>query len=231
MTRRLSDEDIILAGEYVLGLLDGDEEVKATDRLAADEDFAAEVAAWQQRLVPLLAAEPEPASAKMLSDIRAHIGAAPNGRSSNQIIRLWQGVAGAAVAVAASLALFLIVSPDKPASPSAPPATMVAALASETGRSAMTVAYHPERAELLVTPVAFEAPGRYPELWLIDGQGKAQSLGFVEPGRATRIAVNPALRQHLKHGMSLAVTLEADRMAPHAKAAGPVVVSGMITRL
>jgi anti-sigma-K factor RskA len=231
MTRPLSDEDIILAGEYVLGLLEGDEEMKAADRLATDDAFAAEVATWQQRLVPLLAAPPEPASAKMLEDIRAHIGAAPNTNSSNQIVRLWQGVAGAAVAAAASLALFVIVSPDKPPTTPAPSAMMVAALASETGKSAMTVAYQPDRAELLVTPVAFEAPGRYPELWLIDGQGNAQSLGFVDAGRATRIAVDPALRAHLKHGMSLAVTLEADRNAPHAKAAGPVIVSGTITQL
>lgn len=231
MTRALSDEDIILAGEYVLGLLDDDDESRVTERLATDDIFAAEVAAWNQRLVPLLAAPPEPASAKMFQDIRTQIGTLPSQRSSNRIVRLWQGVAGGATAVAAGLALFLFVSAGERPSGSPPTETMVAALASETGRSAMTVAYHPERSELLVTPVAFEAPGRYPELWLIDAQGNAQSLGFVDAGRATRITIAPALREHFKKGMSLAVTLESDRAAPHAKAAGPVIVSGTITQL
>ena len=220
----LSDDDVILAGEAALGLLDRASEAVVAARIATDAQFAAEVSAWQDRFAPMLTADAAPPPAKIWHDIRAKIGAVPIRRAANTSVTLWKSIAGGATAVAATLA-FMIANPPAPV---APAPTLVAALGSETGRAAMTAAYDTGRGELVVTPVAMNADGRFPELWVIDASGDAKSLGFVDATSATRVAVNPALRARMKSGMTLAVTLEADGIAPHAKAAGPIVVSGKI---
>ena len=53
----MTDEDFTLAGEYVLGLLDTDQEAVVAGRIATDSDFAAEVEAWRLRLNPMLGPE------------------------------------------------------------------------------------------------------------------------------------------------------------------------------
>ena len=50
----LPDIDL-LAAEYVLGTLEGDERREAVRLLATDPAFARAVAVWQQRLTPLVA--------------------------------------------------------------------------------------------------------------------------------------------------------------------------------
>ena len=50
----LPDNDL-LAAEYVLGALEGDERREAERLLATDPAFARSVAVWQQRLTPLAA--------------------------------------------------------------------------------------------------------------------------------------------------------------------------------
>lgn len=222
----LSEDDIVLAGEAALGLLDSAGEAIVASRIATDMRFAAEVAAWQDRFVPMLATTTAPPSAKIWDGIRAQIGAVPTRRAANTSVRLWQSIAGGATAVAATLA-FMLVNPPAPRM-SEPTPTLVAALGSETGRAAMTAAYDTRRGELVVTPVAMKADGRFPELWVIDASGDAKSLGFVDAESATRVSVGPALRARMKSGMTLAVTLESDDVAPHAKAAGPIIVSGKI---
>jgi anti-sigma-K factor RskA len=224
--RPLSDDDIVLAGEAALGLLDRANEAVVASRIATDANFAAEVLAWHERLTPMLAADATPPPAKIWNDIRVKIGAVPTRRAANSSVTLWKSIAGGATAVAATLA-FMLVNPPAPR-PIAPAPTLVAALGSESGRAAMTAAYDARSGELIVTPVAMKADGRFPELWVIDASGDAKSLGFVDANSATRVAVNPELRARMKSGMTLAVTLEADGTAPHAKAAGPVIVSGKI---
>jgi len=224
--RPLSDDDIILAGEAALSLLDRAGEAVVASRIATDANFAAEVSAWQDRFAPMLAADTAPPPAKIWNDIRVKIGTMPTRRGANTSVRVWQSIAGGATAVAAALAVMLI-NPPAPR-PTEPSPTLVAALGSETGRAAMTAAYDMRRGELVVTPVAMKAGGRFPELWVIDASGDAKSLGFVDATSATRVAIDPAMRTRMKSGMTLAVTLEADHTAPHAKAAGPVIVSGKI---
>ena len=221
----LPDDDIVLAGEAALGLLDRAGEASVAARIATDPRFAAEVSAWTERLTPLLANAPTPPSAQVWNNVRAQLTSEPTRRPANGPVRMWQAIAGTATAVAATLAIMLV---NPPAQTPAPSNTLIAALGSETGRAAMTAAYDERRGELVVTPVAMESDGRFPELWVIDGAGDAKSLGFVNASSATRVPVGQALRTRMKSGMTLAVTLEADNSAPHMKAAGPIVVSGKI---
>ncbi len=222
----LLDNDIVLAGEAALGLLDRAGEAVVASRIATDASFAAEVCAWQDRFAPMLIVDSAPPPAKIWNDISMKIGAVPTRRAANMSVTLWKSIAGGATAVAATLA-FMLVNPPAPRS-AEPSPTLVAALGSETGGAAMTASYDTQRGELVVTPVAMKADGRFPELWVIDASGEAKSLGFINATSATRVSVEPAMRTRMRSGMTLAVTLEPDGTAPHAKAAGPVIVSGKI---
>ena len=221
----LSDDDIVLAGEAALGLLDRAGEASVAARIATDPVFAAEVNAWSERLSPLLVSAAEPPSAQVWNAVHAKLDTAATRRPANGPVRLWQAIAGTATAVAATLAIMLV---NPPAQTPTPSNTLIAALGSETGRAAMTAAYDEARGELVMTPVALDVGARFAELWVIDGAGDAKSLGFVDGNSATRVPVALALRTRMKSGMTLAVTLENDNGAPHAKAAGPIVVSGKI---
>ena len=221
----LSDDDIVLAGEAALGLLDRAGEASVAARIATDPAFAAEVNAWSERLTPLLASAATPPSAQVWNAVHAKLDTAATRRPANGSVRLWQAIAGTATAVAATLAIMLV---NPPAQTPTPSNTLIAALGSETGRAAMTAAYDEARGELVMTPVALDVGARFAELWVIDGAGDAKSLGFVDGNSATRVPVALALRTRMKSGMTLAVTLENDNGAPHAKAAGPIVVSGKI---
>lgn len=231
MTNALSEDDILLAGEYVLGLLEPDARTQAEQRMAEDGRFADEVAAWQQRLTPIFTAEAAPVPAGLWVGIRSALAGQDASRLAGAAVRFWKLVAGSSAAVAAGLALLLLTPVNDRSDPVPAAPTMVAALASPEGRGAMTIAFDPQRAELLITPVAIQASGRYPELWLIDARGEARSLGFVDAYRTTRLSVAPALRHRIRQGMALAVTLEGDRRAPHARAAGPVLVSGTLSAI
>ena len=48
------DDDDLLAGEYVLGVLDADARREAQHRIGADRDFAARVARWDAHLKRIL---------------------------------------------------------------------------------------------------------------------------------------------------------------------------------
>jgi anti-sigma-K factor RskA len=68
-----ADADV-LAGEYVLGTLDGDERSRAKSLLAADEEFAAKVKVWERRLGELhLMVEPVEPDAAIWDRIKAKL--------------------------------------------------------------------------------------------------------------------------------------------------------------
>lgn len=227
----LSDDDIVLAGEAALGLLDRAGEAVVAARIASDTQFAAEVAAWHERFAPLLRGEATPVPTGLWDEIRARTARSPAQRAANSGVRLWQAIAGTATAAAGALTLMILNPPATAPVEGASSRMLVAALASDSGRGAMTASYYADRGELLITPVAMNAGNRFPELWVIDDKGDARSLGFVSAKNATRLRVDEALKTRMSRGMTLAVTLEPDATAPHAKASGPVAVIGKMQLL
>ena len=161
-----------LAGEYALGLLEGDELAIALRRLADDEDFRGRVARWSGRLAPLLdeveeAAPPAHLWGRIERAIAPASIAGPAPESNVVALRrkvvLWRGYGAAATALAASLALFLVTRPEAPVSvPTAPP--LVAMMSAEGSAATLVATYDPGRNSLVVTPMAgIEAvPGHAP---------------------------------------------------------------------
>lgn len=225
----LPDDDAALAAELVLGLLAPAEEAAARARVATDPAFAAEVAAWEERLVPMLDAEAVPPSADVWQRVEAATAPATGQDNRPAGLRLWQGMA--ALSTAAALVLGVMVLNRPAPLPTAAAPAMIAVLGAETGGNAVTTNYDPDRGVLTITPVVLETGKLYPELWVIPAGGTARSLGIVTRDRPTQVKVSAELQALMQRGALLAITPEPAGGAPGGKATGPVIASGTITTI
>ncbi len=232
----LNENDIALAGEFVLGVLDTAEYAAAQARVESDPAFAKEVAAWEARLNPMLNHRDEAPAPHIYDRITAalpapRIASAPVAQNDNaRSLRWWQGIGGAAIAASAIMAVMLFNTNTPPPAVVAPVPSqiLVAAMAAKQGPQAMTARYDVGVGELLITPVGIDTKQYYPELWIINADGKPQSLGMLAQDRSSKIIVAPELRARIITGATLAVTAEPEGGAPGGKASDRLVVLGEI---
>jgi anti-sigma-K factor RskA len=245
-------DDPMIAAEWALGLLEGEELLAARGKYATDPEFAARKEWWDGWFAPLTDAIPgaEP-GAHVWDGIAARVAAqqaaqtAPageSGASSNVIeleakVRRWQWVAGLSSAAAAvALALFAFApgrSPVEPPAQIAAAAPMVATVPiGETGLR-LDVTYIPESEQMLVAAIGLTADGVHDhELWLVPADGGAlQSLGVVAPGEVRAMALPAGIVAKLGDGASLVLTREPIGGKPEGVDAGPVVAKGAFTRV
>ena len=107
------EEHDMLAAEYALGCLDPAETREAERRMTEDPSFAREVAAWQTRLAPLATHVPEmqpPSGLWHRIDVSTSAVVVPLRR-----LRIWQASTWGALALAASVAAFVLLRPVQPA--------------------------------------------------------------------------------------------------------------------
>ncbi len=205
-----------MAAEYVLGTLPHAERLAAEALIAADPRFAAEVAAWEERLHPLTddVAPVEP-PAHLRNRIEARLF--PTARATRRLFwPLWGALVGA-LAVAVWLAFGPLL--NLPTVPS-----VTASLVADNQPLVIQAAYDADRRELRVHRSAGPAaePGKDYELWVIPAGQKAVSLGLVRDGERTiPLAELPA-------GTTLAVTLEQAGGTPTGVAQGPILVAAVI---
>ncbi len=225
----LSEDDIALAGEYVLGLLDAAGEATIHARIATDADFAAEVEAWRMRLQPILEGDETPS--QHVWNAIDHALPSPTGQDvGTGKLLFWRTVTGISVGAAAIMGILLLQKPDAVA-PVAPEAPLIAALGSDTGAASLTASYDSSSGRMIVTPVSLDTGKLYPELWIIPEDGTARSLGIVEAKSATSMIVPAEMRQYMHAGGTLAITPEPAGGAPSGKATGPVLASGKIATI
>lgn len=224
----LTEDDIALAGEYVLGLLDLATHAAVSARIATDTEFAAEVTAWEERLLPMLGAQDTPAPDHIWPAIAAALPAVSTEQDNEGgKLWLWRAVAGFSSMAALILAVILW---QQPAPPPAEPAPMVAALGSDTGKASMTIQYNAKRGEMLLTPVSLDTGKLYPELWVVPADGQARSLGLIRGDGPSQVPVTAEMRQYMSEGATLAITPEPQGGAPGGKATGPIIAAGkMVT--
>ena len=236
----LTEEDFALAGELALGLLDSAETSSANARCAVDVEFAAEVEAWRERLLPMLADVSSRPPANMWARINDQLDFSHSpvaAANDNGPLRLWQGLTALAGAIAAALAVMLFLQPaavpvdgpiianntvvDEP--------KLVVALQSETSTASVTASYNPASGELLITPVSMDTGNLYPEIWIIPADGTPRSLGVIGRIGAARNVVKPELRQYMAQGATMAITPEPATGGPGGKPSGAILASGKIT--
>lgn len=225
----LDGDDIALAGEYVLGLLDSATEATVTARVATDAEFAAEVEAWRERLMPMLGSDKAPPT-HIWSVISDRLPVETGQDLGSSKLLFWRTLTGISVSAAAILGILLLQQPEAPATPT-PSAPLIAALGSETGSAALTASYNADSGQMVVTPVSLDTGELYPELWIIPADGTPHSLGIVASDKSTSLTVPLETRQYMGSGGTLAITPEPQTGGPGGKPTGPVIASGEIRTL
>lgn len=208
--------DDVLAAEYVLGLLDGDDWQAAKARSSVDGNFAALVQAWETRLAPLNELYEEADAPDLLPQIEAQLFPAPQHRSRKSW--LWGLLSGAVVAAAIGVALLVFV-------PSAPPTGPVlqAELVAQDRDLVLQARFDAATTQLNVTLRGQDAGADLDyELWVIDESEIPRSLGVV---RGAELALPAELAQ----GQVLAISLEPAGGSPTGLPTGDVLAVAELT--
>ena len=243
-------DDPLIAAEWALGLLEGEELLAARGKYATDPDFAWRKEWWDNWFAPLTDAMPgaEPGGhvwdgiAARLAAQQAAVAASSeadvvpiNVVALEARVRRWQWVSGlTSMAAAVALALFIFApgrSPVEAPAQIAAAAPLVATVPiGETGLR-LDVTYIPESERMLVAAIGLTADGVHDhELWLVPADGGAlQSLGVVEPGTVRSMTLPATVTTKLGDGASLVLTREPIGGKPEGKDAGPVVAKGAFT--
>lgn len=231
-------DDDGLAAELALGVLPFADHAALERRAERDAGFAARVAAWQDRLLPLAEdfgnAAPPP-SVKSGLDARLFGAAAPRRPDGWwHSLALWRGLAGAAtLGLLLALALPLMTPATGPATGPAtatapdpvaagPGPRMVASLADGSSDVHYVAVYDRTRHEVGLSHVSGLPPeGHRFALWVVGGEAAPPvPLGTIPTGAVVHMALDEAARAVVAPGARLAISLEPVGPAP-APASAP----------
>lgn len=242
----ISDDPMILAGEYALRVLEGDELVVAQRRVLSDPEFA-EAVTWWENWLACMAEDVAPIAppadvwraieARLRSRADASTGPAPTplptgpqGRPSGWSMAL----AGAGVAAMIAAAFIAIPGPQTSPVPTEPAASqpaeqLIAQLASADGTTTLAGRIDPASGRLALTTEGFPQTSRQaPELWVVPAGGAPVSLGLIPAeGRFDR-DLSEAERALLVPGATLAVTMEERASAPHDAPSSDILIAGAL---
>jgi len=208
MTDTLPDDDDLLAAEYVLGLADAPARATAEARVKRDPQFAAAVAAWENRLGGLNDGYDDAPAPNLLPQIEARLF--PVARLPK---RGWfRLAAGAAVAAALAVAVVVTQAPTPPA-----------VLATLTG-AGLTYEVRSDGQRLQITRVAGTAApaGQVHELWIIAPGAAPVALGLL--GDAPLDVTYPTPPA----GWVMAVSVEPSGGSTTGTPTGPVILTAEI---
>ncbi|MBS8229136.1 anti-sigma factor [Vannielia litorea] len=217
------EDDIAVAGEYVLRLLSAEEVATFEARLAAEPALRDLVTDWQEGLATLADEVAEAPPAALWPRIEAAaFGEAPRRAG----ISPWRWLAGGLVAALIAVALFFAIPPG----PVTPP-THQAQIAAEDGSLVVQAALSPEGELHLIREQGGARPGRALELWLIaEGAPAPVSLGVLPEAEDVRIAVPEALRASFTGG-TLAISDEPPGGSPTGAPTGDVLAAAPVQTL
>jgi len=238
MTDHELSPDEQLAAEYVVGVLTSEERAQAERRIAAEPGFAAEVADWQERLIPLLAEiEPETPPRVVWMRVAAQLGVSATSRPAGvwNSVAVWRGVAAVASLAAAVAVAALVLTPPRVVTvpgqvPAAVPVlTSIALLKEEAGPTSFVVTLDKAHGRLIVATVAGQAQAdRSFELWVLPEGQAPVSLGVLN-GREALVLDTAKLLGPDGETANLAITLEPLGGSPSGDQTGPIVASGALS--
>lgn len=224
------DEDDVLAGEYVLGVLSRSEREEAAARIRRSGSFAALVEAWEDRLAPLetqYAPVMPPAAAEERIMNRLFGGSAqPASAGLWNNVALWRGISFLTTGLAAAtIALFLLV--PRPETVSAPGERLAASLRMEGSEEPILAVYDGTAGRLSLTTMREKGPEEDYELWVIPAEGgDPVSLGVVPDPQDAEVTIDPDKHRLFSEGATLAISVEPKGGSPTGQATGPVIAAG-----
>ena len=229
------DNDIeMIAAEYALGCLDGEERAAVAARRLLDPALNTSIEQWERRLAPLNATiAPVEPPAHLFARVMARIGeTAQDDRASNVILlqrrlRNWRMAAVGAGALAACLMIALGLR--ETAGPSGP-RNFVAVMQKDAVSPAFIVSVDLDTRALTIRAVAAGAqPGKSYQLWLVDQSlGAPKSLGLLRPEGVTSGPRLTAYEPAVIENATYAVSLEPENGSPTGAPTGPVLFSGKL---
>lgn len=240
MEPQITRDDPMIAAEWALGLLEGEELLAARGKHAIDPDFAWRKEWWDNWFVPLSdeIAPAEPSGAvwqRIAATLDAPAQPAAEVVHLQARVKRWQWISAAASAAAAIAVMVSVLgmgsapapvpSATAPAAPSAP---LVAAVPVGDDGLRVDVTFIPESRRLLVSAIGLAADGVHDhELWLASPDGNAaRSLGVVAPGSVRSAQLPADVARDLAAGSALVLTREPLGGKPAGAEAGPVVAKG-----
>ncbi|MES2960025.1 MAG: anti-sigma factor [Pseudomonadota bacterium] len=237
-----SDEVEHLAGEYVLGTLEGSGRREVERRLPTEEPLRRAVEAWEVRLHALTAlAPPIDPPAALWARIEQRIVTAPTvaPRASPRAslrpgwpgwwtsLALWRTLAAGGMAATVLLA----IRPDM-APLGASPTQYVVVLVAPGGQAPGWVVQVSSPRDLTLTPLARTAApeDKALQFWTkADSWSAPVSLGLVRPGEPLRVRLDklPALQPN----QLFEITLEPPAGSPTGRPTGPIQYIGRAVKL
>jgi len=234
-----SPEYNALAGEYVLGLLEGQERDAAERRQNSEPAFAAAVESWRRHLAALDAtATPITPSADLWPRIEAAIAglaqsataAVRSGQVATGPSRLaewwnslfvWRGAAFAGALATILLAVGLVSALDR----ARRQPLMVAVLLTDTNAAAAVVhTFADGRVEMLPLQSIDVPAGKALEIWTLwDRAVGPRSVGLIDRARSTPLRLD---NLPLGNGQLFEITLEPATGSPTGRPTGPIIAKG-----
>ncbi|KUL95889.1 hypothetical protein DK26_09860 [Bosea sp. WAO] len=229
-----------MAGEYVLGLIEGAEFAAAERRHAEDRDFAGAVEFWRGHLAEVDAsATPIAPPADLWSRIEAGIAglvtgaaAAPMTSGAASVPRsrfadwwnslfVWRGAAFAGALAALLLAIGLVGALDR----ARRQPVMVAVLMTDTSIAAAVVnTYADGRVEMLPLQTIDVPAGKALEIWTLwDRAVGPRSVGLIDRARTTPLRLDDL---PLGKDQLFEITLEPASGSPTGRPTGPIIAKG-----
>lgn len=225
-------DELPLAAEFVLGLVQGVERDALEKRRRDDYRFAQDVEFWEVRLGALAedvasadvppyvwqriveTVGPPPAS----RDVRA-----PQRSGLWQSLAFWRTFGLASSALAAACLVFLFTAPLSP-----PPPALVATLTLTDGKSAFMASVDRMTGKVMLMPAAdMPAPADHThELWLVPVGGTPQSLGTFVANGPVLVKMPDKMMPHASPDAMLAISVEPMGGSKTGAPTGPVVASG-----
>jgi anti-sigma-K factor RskA len=234
----LPNETLSLAGEYVLGLVEGLAHEEALKRLRDDADFARAMHGWEQdfaafdRSAPLL--EPSSALWSRIQDSCVQESSAQERRFARPAgleagPRWWNALGfwrpfGLSGALASLVLTALLVF--KPASGPALP-QLVAVLNAPDGRaSAIVNAYADGTVQLVPLDDLAVPQGRILEVWTLQDRARGP-VSTARMDKARTIKLNLKGLSAAQVGHLFEITLEPEGGSPTGRPTGPVLMKGL----
>ncbi len=225
------EEDSLLAAEYVLRLLNAEEERAFEARLERDPELMQDVATWTERLSGMddEFSESTPSTVVKTQMMARLFGEPERTPSLWQRVGLWQGLSFASLMLAGFFAWQAMQTGPVDGPDRGP--LFVSEIAAEDQSLRVLAVYDSTAGALQINRTAGQAAsGRALELWAITEDNAPVSLGVLPETQTAEVAL-PADFQAVLADLTLAISDEPPGGSPTGAPTGAVLAVGAVTEL